>query len=412
MTPQRDTTTNWHFRPNFTYEQQTMSTQPSNEQDLVSNVYSNDYFRQPSVTMMGYHHHQQPGGYILPRATVGNIDSHVFQRSQWQQSNGGGNGSAAATTTPTKRRHGNWQVLSPSAPRFSPQASARYVDYQQQVRGGGSDVSDQIYNNCLPLPFALNTTMSGDVFPSDVSAAAVSCSGQQLDLTGGGGGSYLQMTQDSINQIAGYVNYQESMMNAAAAGGGYGGAPPRYVSPHGHPYDKWGQQVFRKTPGASRPVSRLGSYGGASAGTGTSTGGGGGVAHGGHSSRRSPPTPTCPAGDPVRKLFQPPRGHTLHTVLSASDLCGAESGVTGGGGGTEDASGPQELMVSNLDYNISAREWKKILFTEFQQHIQVRGWVHVQNIQKCGRVLVQNILVRGRVPVQNIAVCGRVLVQN
>lgn len=30
-----------------------------------------------------------------------------------------------------------------------------------------------------------------------------------------------------------------------------------------------------------------------------------------------------------------------------------------------------ELMVSNLDYNISAREWKKILFAEFQQQVQV-----------------------------------------
>ncbi len=29
--------------------------------------------------------------------------------------------------------------------------------------------------------------------------------------------------------------------------------------------------------------------------------------------------------------------------------------------------------MSNLDYNISAREWKKILFTEFQQQVKVRG---------------------------------------
>ena len=30
-----------------------------------------------------------------------------------------------------------------------------------------------------------------------------------------------------------------------------------------------------------------------------------------------------------------------------------------------------ELIVSNLDYNISAREWKQILYAEFSQHIQV-----------------------------------------
>jgi len=34
-------------------------------------------------------------------------------------------------------------------------------------------------------------------------------------------------------------------------------------------------------------------------------------------------------------------------------------------------------MVSNLDYNISAREWKKILYAEFQQQIQVVG-VYIQ----------------------------------
>ena len=32
-----------------------------------------------------------------------------------------------------------------------------------------------------------------------------------------------------------------------------------------------------------------------------------------------------------------------------------------------------ELTVTNLDYNISTKEWKKILFTIFKQHVQVRG---------------------------------------
>lgn len=34
-------------------------------------------------------------------------------------------------------------------------------------------------------------------------------------------------------------------------------------------------------------------------------------------------------------------------------------------------TGPVELLVSNLDYNISAKEWKKILFTTFHPHVTV-----------------------------------------
>ena len=33
--------------------------------------------------------------------------------------------------------------------------------------------------------------------------------------------------------------------------------------------------------------------------------------------------------------------------------------------------GPVELLVSNLDYNISAKEWRKILFTTFHPHVKV-----------------------------------------
>lgn len=39
-----------------------------------------------------------------------------------------------------------------------------------------------------------------------------------------------------------------------------------------------------------------------------------------------------------------------------------------------------ELVISNLDYNISTHEWKKILLAEFQQHIQVLK-VNVQMLQ-------------------------------
>ncbi len=48
-----------------------------------------------------------------------------------------------------------------------------------------------------------------------------------------------------------------------------------------------------------------------------------------------------------------------------------EEGAWEGDGPIDPNSLPTQLMVSNLDYNISAREWKKILYTEFQQHVQV-----------------------------------------
>lgn len=39
--------------------------------------------------------------------------------------------------------------------------------------------------------------------------------------------------------------------------------------------------------------------------------------------------------------------------------------------GEDEEYSEAQLMVTNLDYNISAREWKKILFTEFQQQVKV-----------------------------------------
>lgn len=40
-------------------------------------------------------------------------------------------------------------------------------------------------------------------------------------------------------------------------------------------------------------------------------------------------------------------------------------------GDWDSLTGPVELMVSNLDYNISAKEWRKILFTTFHPHVRV-----------------------------------------
>ena len=70
---------------------------------------------------------------------------------------------------------------------------------------------------------------------------------------------------------------------------------------------------------------------------------------------------------------------------------GAEGRVigVGGGGGNSYAAAtglmeeqlqtycvnPVEVKVSNLDYNISGGEWKKILYSEFNQHILVSNAV-------------------------------------
>ncbi|CAC5393561.1 LKAP [Mytilus coruscus] len=55
--------------------------------------------------------------------------------------------------------------------------------------------------------------------------------------------------------------------------------------------------------------------------------------------------------------------------------------------------GPVELLVSNLDYNISAKEWRKILFTTFHPHVRVLN-VHVKtqpDNTSIGMVKVPNI---------------------
>ncbi|XP_071106106.1 meiosis regulator and mRNA stability factor 1-like [Haliotis cracherodii] len=46
-------------------------------------------------------------------------------------------------------------------------------------------------------------------------------------------------------------------------------------------------------------------------------------------------------------------------------------------GSSPQGMGPVELVVTNLDYNISAKEWRKILFTTFHPHVKVLN-VHVK----------------------------------
>lgn len=52
-----------------------------------------------------------------------------------------------------------------------------------------------------------------------------------------------------------------------------------------------------------------------------------------------------------------------------------------------------ELMVTNLDYNISAREWKKILFTTFQQQVQVNVWDFLSALICCHECFPSLLLV-------------------
>ncbi|CAH1794385.1 unnamed protein product, partial [Owenia fusiformis] len=128
---------------------------------------------------------------------------------------------------------------------------------------------------------------------------------------------------------------------------------PQYQpSPYQHPHVHRGG--FRKSPGATRPRSATG--------------------------YRYSPQPQyqpngCymnPAGEVVdyngyqrsnscEALFQPIRANSPMSssrASSESPQVVLEEGMV-------------DLMVSNLDYNISAREWKKILYTTFQQQVQV-----------------------------------------
>ena len=113
--------------------------------------------------------------------------------------------------------------------------------------------------------------------------------------------------------------------------------------------------AFRRTPGARRPRS-TGPYHNTS---------GYSSDYGSHHQGQHGDGPFEPIGN-------------RSPLLSASELGGSGENMSMAG------SGLCELVVSNLDYNISAREWKKILYTTFQQqNIQVNCLIpkHVTTCQ-------------------------------
>ncbi|XP_064600287.1 meiosis regulator and mRNA stability factor 1-like isoform X2 [Liolophura sinensis] len=75
--------------------------------------------------------------------------------------------------------------------------------------------------------------------------------------------------------------------------------------------------------------------------------------------RYSPVYPPETGFQPIRYPTPPPRPSSAPTVDNTSS-----SYYT-------DANGPVELAVSNLDYNITAKEWRKILFTTFHPQVKV-----------------------------------------
>ncbi|XP_048760043.2 meiosis regulator and mRNA stability factor 1-like isoform X2 [Ostrea edulis] len=72
-------------------------------------------------------------------------------------------------------------------------------------------------------------------------------------------------------------------------------------------------------------------------------------------------------------------GYTFQPILNPSPCpsSASSSSVEIEMGDWDSLTGPVELMVSNLDYNISAKEWRKILFTTFHPHVRVLN-VHVK----------------------------------
>ncbi|OWF50825.1 meiosis arrest female protein 1 homolog isoform X2 [Mizuhopecten yessoensis] len=72
---------------------------------------------------------------------------------------------------------------------------------------------------------------------------------------------------------------------------------------------------------------------------------------------------------PYMTAFQPIRSDSPSTT--ASSPCEQDSLDW------DSLVGPVELLISNLDYNISAKEWRKILFTTFHPHVRVLN-VHVK----------------------------------
>ena len=116
---------------------------------------------------------------------------------------------------------------------------------------------------------------------------------------------------------------------------------------------------FRKTPGACRPGSRSSNT---NPGFGVDASGllhpsVGNSGQFGYAATVRVPPPSGRSVSPVTSLFDPGEGGAV------------------GGTGKRCPNGAVEVMVSNLDYNISGGEWKNILYSEFHQHIPVSSCV-------------------------------------
>ena len=124
-----------------------------------------------------------------------------------------------------------------------------------------------------------------------------------------------------------------------------------YMTPEKSPYSSQSPH-FRRTPGAQRPPIRPPRYSGDRPGSSMSSRSNSSNGSHGNFGYSEP-------GQfrPIR--FESPH-QASHDYRDDSEEVETEEPMT-------------ELMVSNLDYNISAREWRKILYAEFHQHVQVHS---------------------------------------
>ena len=130
-------------------------------------------------------------------------------------------------------------------------------------------------------------------------------------------------------------------------------APPILPDPHGGPPQECHPPPFRRTPGAARPTS-------------TSSGSRPGSACS-RISFQFDPSPCSSLSD--EQDFYGLYDNTFLPIRSCTPSPLPYSPYPDSG--PSSPTKHTELMVSNLDYNISAREWKKILYAEFQQQVQV-----------------------------------------
>lgn len=82
-------------------------------------------------------------------------------------------------------------------------------------------------------------------------------------------------------------------------------------------------------------------------------------------------THTTSATAPVQEFVEHDRGRSQSASTASTYLASVRSGTAVGPTRFNDVADGVELIVSNLDYNISAHEWKKILTCEMQQKAQV-----------------------------------------